>query len=128
MRQPLLFGLVGGLQYLVDAALYATLIAAGVATSPANVTSRACAAVLGFVLNRYLTFGQRDETPGRLARSLLRFALLWVGLTLLSTLAVLALEALWGADTARRIAAKLIVEAVLAVASFLLSRFWVYRN
>ena len=128
MRQPLFFGLVGGLQYLVDAALYAALIAAGVATSPANVTSRASAAGLGFVLNRYLTFGQRGETPRRLALSLLRFALLWAGQTLLSTLAILALEAVWGADTGRRIAAKLIVEAVLAVTSFLVSRGWVYRN
>ena len=128
MRQPLLFGLVGGLQYLVDGALFALLISAGIGTSPANVTSRACAAGLGFVLNRYLTFGQREETVGRLARSLLRFALLWVSLTLLSTLAVLGLEQLWGAGTGQRIAAKLVVEAVLAVASFLLSRYWVFRN
>jgi putative flippase GtrA len=128
MRQPLLFGFVGGLQYLIDGALYAALIAAGLATLPANLTSRASAAGLGFVLNRYFTFGQRDETLGRLWRSLLRFVLLWAGLTLLSTLAVLALEALWGADTGQRIMAKLLVEAVLAVASFLLSRFWVYRR
>jgi putative flippase GtrA len=120
MRQPLLFGFVGGLQYLIDGALYAALIAAGLATLPANLTSRASAAGLGFVLNRYFTFGQRDETLGRLWRSLLRFVLLWAGLTLLS--------ALWGADTGRRILAKLLVEAVLAVASFLLSRFWVYRR
>jgi putative flippase GtrA len=128
MRQPLLFLVVGGAQYLLDAGLYAALISGGVATLPANIGSRACAAGVGFLLNRYLTFGQRNETLERFRRSLLRFLLLFAVMTLLSSLAVLGLEAAWGADTARRIAAKILVEAVLAVGSFLISRFWVYRS
>jgi putative flippase GtrA len=128
MRQPLLFLVVGGIQYVLDAGLYAALVSGGVATLPANIGSRASAAGLGFLLNRYLTFGQRNETLERFSRSLLRFLLLFAVLTLLSSLALLGLEAAWGADPPRRIAAKLLVEAVLAGVSFLASRFWVYRN
>ena len=119
---------VGGIQYLLDAALFAVLISTGIATTPANITSRASAAAVGFVLNRYVTFGQRNDTLERFRNSLLRFVLLWVSLTVVSTLAVLWLESVWGSDSAHRIMAKLAVEAVLAVASFLLSRFWVFRN
>lgn len=122
------FVAVGGIQYLLDAALFAVLISAGIATTPANITSRASAAAVGFVLNRYVTFGQRNDTLRRFRNSLLRFVLLWVSLTLVSTLAVLWLESVWGSDSSHRIMAKLAVEAVLAVASFLLSRFWVFRT
>lgn len=122
------FVAVGGIQYLVDAGLFAVLISTGIATTPANITSRASAAALGFVLNRYVTFGQRNETLERFRDSLLRFVVLWVSLTVVSTLAVLWLESVWGSDSTHRIMAKLAVEAVLAVVSFLLSRFWVFRN
>ncbi|MGK2924810.1 MAG: GtrA family protein [Lysobacterales bacterium] len=128
MRKPLLFLAVGGVQYVLDAGLYAALVSGGVATLPANIGSRASAAGLGFLLNRYLTFGQRNETLERFSRSLLRFLLLFAVLTLLSSLALLGLEEAWGADPTRRIAAKLLVEAVLAGVSFLASRFWVYRS
>jgi putative flippase GtrA len=128
MRQPLLFLVVGGVQYLLDAGLYAALISGGGATLPANIGSRASAAGVGFLLNRYLTFGQRNETLGRFGRSLLRFLLLFAVMTVLSSLALLGLEAAWGAETTRRVAAKLLVEALLAVVSFLASRYWVYRD
>ena len=128
MRQPLFFLLVGGVQYLLDAGLYALLIGSGVATLPSNLTSRASAAGIGFLLNRYVTFGQRNETLRRFGASLLRFVILFAAMTLISSLAVLWLEDVWGGDNARRIAAKLLVEAGLAVASFLVSRFWVFRS
>lgn len=128
IRQPLLFLVVGGIQYLVDAGLYIVMISNGITTLPANITSRASAAGLGFLLNRYVTFGQRNESLGRFARSLFRFLLLFAAMTLISTLAVLGLEVVWGSDNTSRIAAKLLVEALLAVASFLVSRFWVFRS
>ena len=128
MRQPLFFLIVGGIQYLIDAGLYALMISNGVTTLPANVTSRASAAAIGFLLNRYVTFGQRNESLKRFGRSLLRFLLLFASMTLISTLAVLWLETVWGSDNTSRIAAKLLVEALLAFASFLVSRFWVFRN
>jgi len=119
---------VGGIQYLLDAGLFALLISAGIATTPANITSRATAAAAGFVLNRYVTFGQRNDTLKRFRDSLLRFVVLWVSLTVVSTLSVLWLESVWGSDSTHRIMAKLAVEAVLAVVSFVLSRWWVFRN
>ena len=128
MRQPVFFLLVGGFQYVLDAALYALFIGIGIATVPANVTSRATAAAAGFLLNRYWTFGQRNDTVRRFGASLFRFIVLWLTMTLISSLAILALQQAWGSDNASRIMAKLLVEAVLAVASFLVSRFWVFRN
>ncbi|MFC1690193.1 GtrA family protein [Pseudomonadota bacterium] len=128
MRQPLFFLGVGAIQYLLDAGLYALLITNGVGTMPANVTSRATAAGVGFVLNRYVTFRQRNETVKRLGTSLARFILFWGLMTLVSTASVLMLESTWGDDDSHRIAAKLLVEAVLAVVSYLVSRFWVFRN
>ena len=128
MRQPLFYLIVGGLQYLVDAGLYALIISNGVTTLPANVTSRASAASMGFLLNRYWTFGQRDETLKRFGSSLLRFLVLFATMTLISTLVVLALERLWGDDNTSRIIAKMLVEALLAVASFLVSRLWVFKS
>lgn len=128
MRQPLLFVLVGGIQYVLDAALFATLISAGFATVPSNVVSRANAAVVGFLLNRYVTFAHRADSLKRFGASLWRFVLLFIVLTILSTLALRWLEVHWGSDEVYRITAKLMVEALLAVASFTLSRFWVFRS
>lgn len=128
MRQPLFFLIVGGTQYLIDTGLYALMISNGVTTLPANITSRASAASIGFLLNRYWTFGQRNESLKRFISSLLRFLVLFAAMTLISTLAVLWLETLWGDDNTSRITAKILVEAVLAVASFLVSRLWVFRS
>ena len=128
MRQPLFFLIVGGVQYLVDAGLYAVMISNGITTLPANITSRASAASMGFLLNRYWTFGQRNESLKRFVRSLLRFLVLFAAMTLISTLAILWLETVLGNDNTSRIIAKLLVEALLAIASFLVSRFWVFRS
>jgi len=128
MRQPLFYLLVGGIQYLVDAGLYAVLISNGVTTLPANITSRASAAGIGFLLNRYVTFGQRNESLKRFGSSLIRFVVLFAVMTLISSVAVLWLQAVWGDDTTRRIIAKMAVEALLAIAGFLASRHWVFRK
>ena len=128
MRQPLLFLLVGGIQYALDAALFAVLVVAGVAVTPANVTARACAAGAGFVLNRYWTFGHRGDDARRLLGSLARFGALWAAMTVLSTLGIQALRAAYGSEDTVAILAKLAVEAVLAVLSFLVSRYWVFRK
>lgn len=128
MRQPLFYLLVGGIQYVIDAGLYAVLISNGVTTLPANITSRASAAGIGFLLNRYVTFGQRNESLKRFSSSLFRFLVLFAIMTLISSLAVLWLQAVWGNDTTSRIIAKMGVEALLAVASFLVSRYWVFRK
>lgn len=128
MRQPLWFLLVGGLQYALDATLFVALLGLGLATVPANVASRASAAVLGFLANRYLTFGQRSDTFSRFGSSLVRFVLLWLGMTALSSTLLVLVKQGWGAQLETQVVAKLMVEALLAVSSFLLSKYWVFRD
>lgn len=128
MRQPILFVLVGGLQYLLDATLFGVLLSAGLAIPAANITSRASAAAIGFLANRYLTFNKRSDTVTSFAGSLLRFIALWLAMTIISTGLILAIANFWGAELSIQVAGKLIVEAVLAVISFLISKYWVFRN
>lgn len=128
MRQPLLFVLVGGLQYLLDATLFGVLLSVGLGIPAANVLSRATAAAGGFLANRYLTFGKRSDTVASFAGSLLRFITLWVVMTFISTSLILAVTHNWGAELGTQVAGKLVVEAVLAVISFLISKYWVFRN
>jgi putative flippase GtrA len=131
MRQPLLFVIAGALQYLFDAAVYGLLIAAGLPSTPANVLSRASAALLGFGFNRYITFAQpqsAEESWSRFRASLARFAVLWIAMTVVSSLLLLAAQALFGGGLAERVIYKLVVEGILAVISFFVSRHWVFRN
>jgi putative flippase GtrA len=128
LRQPLMFVLVGGAQYLLDATLYGLLLSAGLGIAPANVLARGSAAAGGFVANRYLTFGQRNDTRARFAGSLLRFIVLWLVLTAVSTGLMLAISACCGTELGVQVAGKLLVEAVLAVISFVASKFWVFRT
>lgn len=128
MRQPALFVLAGGLQYLLDATLFGLLTAAGWPTTAANVSSRVTAATMGFVVNRYWTFEQRNETFRRLVNSLARFTVLFVVMTALSTVSLIMLEASFGNDVGQKVLYKLGVEAVLAILSFLVSKHWVFRR
>lgn len=128
MRQPVLFILVGGFQYLVDTVIFGILITLGLGTIPANVTSRATAAATGFLLNRYATFGRRNDTVKLFSASLVRFVIFFVVMTALSTGLIQILEHIAGDSEIQRIIYKLGVEAVLAVISFFISRNWVFRS
>jgi putative flippase GtrA len=128
MRQPLMFVLVGGLQYLLDAALFGVFLSAGLSIPTANVLSRASAATGGFLANRYLTFSKRADTVASFTGSLLRFITLWLTMTFISTGLMLAVSHLWGAELGIQMIGKLLVEAILAIISFVISKYWVYRN
>lgn len=128
MRQPLLFLLVGGLQYLLDAALFGILLSLGLSTLPANVMSRATAAAGGFLANRYITFSKRSDNFNSFSSSLSRFVGLWLLMTILSTTLIVLLKHWWGDAVEIQVAGKLAVEALLAVLSFLLSKYWVFRD
>ena len=128
MRQPVLFVLVGGFQYLLDAALFAILITSGLGTIPANISARATAAASGFLLNRYLTFSRRNDTVQLFSASLVRFVVFFAVMTALSTGLIELLGRMAGDSETQRIIYKLGVEAVLAVVSFFLSRNWVFRT
>lgn len=127
-RQPILFLAVGGIQYLLDTLLFGVFISTGITTVPANVTSRATAAAIGFLLNRYVTFDRRGDTARLFAASLTRFIVFFIIMTLVSTGLILLLEDLAGDSDLRRVIYKISVEAVLAVISFFLSRNWVFKR
>jgi putative flippase GtrA len=123
LRQGRWFAAVGGVQWLVDWGVMFFLSHAGVPVAVANVAGRVSGAAFGFWLNGRVTFA-RDERAPRW-RQLLRYVALWCATTTLSTLALSAIDAAFGLRGAWL--GKPLVDGVLAIASFLASRHWVYR-
>jgi len=138
MRQPVLFVIAGGLQYGFDTLVYGVLIASGLPGTLANVLSRGGAALLGFGFNRYITFAQAGpfgktgakggENWSRFSGSLLRFTVLWVTMTIASSLLLLLAQSLLGGGVAEKVIYKMFVEAILALVSFFVSKRWVFRQ
>jgi putative flippase GtrA len=124
LRQGSHYVAIGMLQYVVDWGVMVTLSHFGLSVEIANVAGRVSGAVLGFWLNGRITFANEAGTLGR--RQLQRFVLLWLVMTVLSTVAVGAVENRAGLQWAWL--AKPAVELVLAAMSFVVSRHWVYRH
>lgn len=120
--QARLYVVVGGIQLLVDWLVFVALSAMGLPVVIANVTGRISGALLGFVLNARFTFSEQNANSGRVA--LQRFITVWLLLTVLSSLAMQAINALVGLHWAWL--GKPLVDALLAVAGFLASRHWIY--
>lgn len=123
-RQGISFVLVGGCLVVADWAVFVILTAVGTPPWAANIAGRVAGALLGFWANGRITFSTFGS--GRLWRyRFMRFAIAWIVLTLLSTVLVtmvanhLGLQMAW--------LAKPLVEAALAVVSFVVSRQWIYR-
>lgn len=118
-----LFLMVGGAQLLLDWAVFVLLSYCGLPVPIANVIARLFGATLGFWLNGKVTF---RGAAGRLDRShVARFGVFWCVATLISTVALELATKCFGVEVSWMI--KPLVEAVLAVASFLISRHWIYR-
>ena len=123
-RQGRWYVIVGLAQLLLDWATFVGLTALGVPAAPGNLAGRVAGALLGFWLNGRITFAQDGEA--RLGRvRLLRFALAWLVLTLVSTWLVAFIAGRAGLGQAWL--AKPVVDAGLAAVGFLVSRHWVYR-
>ncbi|WP_339828887.1 GtrA family protein [uncultured Arenimonas sp.] len=125
IRQVVGFGLVGGLQLLLDWACFVALTALGVAVLPANLVGRVAGASLGFWANGRFTFAKPGEPPRLGRRRLLRYVLFWLAMSVLSTLAVMGLDQLHGLHAAWL--GKPLVDAVLAALGFLAAKYWIYR-
>ena len=123
-RQLVAYGLVGGLQLLLDWAGFVALTALGVAVVPANVAGRIAGACVGFWLNGRHTFA-RSGVPVLGRRPARRFLVVWLATTLASTVAVHLIDAHQGLQAAWLL--KPLVEALLAAAGFLAARHWIYR-
>lgn len=125
IRQVVGFGLVGGLQLLLDWACFVALTALGVAVLPANLVGRVAGASLGFWANGRFTFAKPGEPPRLGRRRLLRYVLFWLAMSALSTLAVMGLDQLHGLHAAWL--GKPLVDALLAAMGFLAAKYWIYR-
>jgi len=123
-RQGVSFLVVGCCLIVLDWAVFVVLTALGVMPVPANIAGRVAGALVGFWANGRITFSV-PGSPRLGRRRFARYLVLWLTLTLLSTVSVtllasrLSLEVAW--------LAKPVVEAGLAALSFLVSRQWVYR-
>ncbi len=115
---------VGLAQLLLDWAMLVALTACGMPPAPANLCGRIGGALLGFWLNGRWTFAR--EGQARLGwRRLMRFVLVWLALTLISTWLVAMIAHQLGLQQAWL--AKPIVEGMLAIVAFFLWKHLVYR-
>lgn len=124
-RQLALYVFAGLAQLAVDSAVFVATTAVGVPVPAGNLAGRVAAAGLGFWFNGRFTFAAGGEH--RLRRgNLARYVVAWLVLTLVSTLAVTQVAALAGLGWSW--AAKPFVEAVLALAGFVVQRYWVFAR
>jgi GtrA-like protein. len=124
LRQGSQYIAFGLLQLVVDWAVFVAATALGLHAVPANLLGRTTGAMLGFWLNGRYTFAGGDGA--RLGwRRFGRFGLLWITMTIASTLLVNTVEQQLGLRWAWM--AKPVVEGGLAVVTFFLLRRVVYR-
>lgn len=116
--------LVGGIQWLLDWAVMVLLSHLWLPVAWANICGRISGAVLGYWLNGRYTFAAEDTTVGR--RQFLRFLLMWLATTAVSTWAVTRIDDYLGLKWAWL--AKPLVEVALGLVGFFLSRHWVYKK
>lgn len=123
-RHALSYAAIGALQWLVEYGLMLALSEWVMAVEPANVIGRIAGAILGFWLNGKWTFAGEDTHVGRHAA--LRFAGMWLGLTVVNTGIVGALDHHFGLRSAQLL--KPLADALSGGIGFWLSRHWVYRK
>lgn len=127
-RDLLLFVLIGCLQFILDAVLLGALAKLGAPVAVANIISRALAACCGYYLNGRFSFA--SSRPTLTGSSLRRFWILWLGLTLLSSLLINLAHQYTRSGAFPGImlmAEKVVIEAILFLLSFALCKYWVYR-
>lgn len=123
-RQGSAYIVIGLVQLLLDWLVFVATTALGLPVVPANIAGRLAGMLLGFWLNGRYTFATGEGH--RLGwRRFARFFTLWLLLTAASTLLVAAADHALGLRYAWL--AKPVVEGGLAVVSFLLMRYVVYR-
>ncbi|MGS1121655.1 GtrA family protein [Rhodanobacter sp. UC4436_H3] len=123
-RQGMFFLVVGCGLIVLDWIVFVALTAVGVMPVTANIVGRVAGAVVGFWANGTVTFST-SGSPRLGGRRLARYSVLWLLLTLLSTVLVAGLAEQLNLEIAWL--AKPVVEAGMAVLSFFVSRHWVYR-
>ena len=122
IKQFLQYGTVGMMALGVDVGTFTVVRALGLDLVPANVLARLTGAVAAYTGNFLWTFRQTRHMVGWLHSSW-RYAALWVGVTLVSTLLLCVLTRLGLNETY----CKLGVEMTMPFLNFVLARLWVFR-
>lgn len=125
LRELAWFIVIGGVQYVVDVAVFGLVQFTTGQTVAANVLGRAGGAVCGYFLNGVFTFRALGRAPGHYGR---RFVAAWLFMTALSTAAIKGLGALAAGSAAPGLLVliKAGVELLLFLASFLLCKCWIF--
>ena len=124
LRQSSQFILIGALQLLLDWSVFVTLSALGLGSTSSNIWGRVSGAIVGFWLNRSYTFAPKEARLSQ-REQLVRFIVVWLGLTFTSSLLLREVHHYFGLHWTWL--AKPVIEASLAVLSFFLSRYVIFR-
>lgn len=120
-----MFVLVGLIQLALDSIVFVLLTQAGSTVIVANVVGRLMGATSGYLLNGSVTFlGHESESQLSLGSGV-RFVIFWLLSTIISTTALYSLRTVASIHIVWLI--KPVVEGLLAVLSFLVSKHWIYR-
>ena len=122
-KQMLQYGTVGLFALGVDVAVFVLLRGLGTDLVAANVLARLMGAVTAYLGNHVWTFAQARSVADW-QRTGWRYALLWAGMTGLSTVLLSALVQFEAPETL----SKLGVEMLMPLLNFLISRYWVFRG
>lgn len=124
IRQGVSYLLVGLFLVAVDWLTFVLLTWAGVSIPVSNIIGRIVGALLGFVLNGHVTFRSKQTSSTSKFRSFVRFMTIWLLLTSVSTYLMNVVSLKLGVQLAWL--AKPVVEGLLAIVGFMISRQWIY--
>ena len=123
MHQMMRYGIVGGVVYLSDFAVFAAILwFMPDAYLLANVIGKVTGALVGFVLHRHFTFSW--EQKDKASRQAISYLLLLAANLAISSLLMWLLVDSVGANA---FIAKIFVDVVVIAVSFVAGRRWVYR-
>ena len=124
-KQLLTYIIVGGVQYILDAATFSLLIFV-LPAGEANVLARLVGAFSGYILNGHFTFHNKNKSNLNF-KVFLRFIFVWLLMTIISTLAISHLLTIFAQGWSVSVIVKLAVEAVLVLMSFTLQKLFVFK-
>jgi putative flippase GtrA len=115
---------VGGLQFVLDVALFYVLHFFSMPVVPANILSRLTAATVGYVANRQFTFAVPRQNSYRMVA---KYWLFWLSMTAISS----GLLWTWESFTTtvwQVTLGKLVIDGGLCVAGFFISQKYIYTH
>jgi len=124
LRQGQHYLIIGILQWLLDWGVMVGLSHWGIPIAPANVLGRISGALLGYWLNGRFTFADQHHRMGR--KQFARFLLMWLCMTFMSTFLIEVVDRQIGRGWAWL--SKPVVELMLGLLGFVLSRYWIYKR